>query len=78
MKPIGDIMFPGGTYMKDNEEKTRWIRCGTLFRNAEGKQAIKLDAIPVGIEKDGGWFQVFEKSAKPQAAQPKLDEDVDW
>lgn len=61
MRRIGDIMFPNGTYTnKDGQEKTNWIRCGSLLEK-DGKQKIKLDVIPTEWS---GWFEVF--SAEPR------------
>jgi len=78
MNVVGDIMFPGSKYTtKDGDEKTRWIKCGTLFQNAEGKLRIKLDSIPLGIGPDGGWFPVFEKETQAPKQQ-SMGGDVDW
>ena len=68
MKVIGDIMHPTGKYMdrKTQEEKTRWLRIGTLMQNAEGNFRIKLDASPVGGD---GWLAVFDNNGKPKPSQ---------
>jgi len=63
-KVIGDVMYPGGKYIKDGEEKTRWIKCGALFETNNG-QALKLDMIPLGIPEGGAWFQIFDNTDKP-------------
>lgn len=80
MNVVGDIMFPGGKYnTREGEEKTRWVKCGTLLRNAEGKFRIKLDAIPLGIQPDGGWFSVFEKEPpRQQSLGGAMEEDAPW
>lgn len=61
MNIIGDIMAPNGKYNdKDSgEEKTRWLRIGTLMQNKDGNYRVKLDAIP--INPGDGWFAVFER-----------------
>ena len=59
-KVIGDIMFPGGKYIKDGEEKTRWLKCGVLLETEKGMR-IKLESMPVGIAPGEGWFSIFEK-----------------
>ena len=66
-KVIGKIAAPGGTYMKDGEERTRWINCGILLETDRGFR-IKLDALPVNMGE--GWLQVFdpdERQSKPAA-----------
>ena len=65
---IGDITFPNGTYMKDGQEKTRWLRCGVLMKTDKGFR-IKLDCVPVGVEPGNAWFNVFERDGQPQAQQ---------
>jgi len=78
---IGDIMFPTGTYIKDGEEKTQWSKCGVVLNTDRG-MTIKLDLMPVGIEKNGGWFKVFEDTNEPKAtpapakASPPLKDDL--
>ena len=42
-KVIGDIMFPGGKYIKDGEEKTRWLKCGVLLETEKGMRAHKRE-----------------------------------
>lgn len=79
-KRIGKIMFPNGTYLKDNEEKTRWLECGSLLETPKGFR-IKLDCVPVNMQE--GWFNVFEiddAQHKTQPAKQKesggLDDDI--
>jgi hypothetical protein len=67
-KVIGDVVFPSGKYIKDGEEKTRWIRCGTLLETDKGMR-IKLDCIPVVTDPSGMWFSVFEKEEAPRPVQ---------
>ena len=69
-KVIGDIMFPGGKYIKDGEEKTRWIKCGVLLETDKGMR-LKLESMPVGIAPGEGWFSIFEKRDEaPKAVRP--------
>jgi single-strand DNA-binding protein len=56
---IGDIAAPVGKYIKDGDEKTRWMKIGVLMKTDRGFR-IKLDAIPVGGGQDGLWLSVFE------------------
>jgi hypothetical protein len=62
---IGKIVFPNGTYQKDGEEKTSWLRCGVLLQTDKGMR-IKIDCLPVNMQE--GWFQVFEEDDKPNQA----------
>jgi hypothetical protein len=58
---IGDICAATGKYMKGNEEKTSWMKCGVLLETDKGFR-IKLDGIPVGGgEGQGIWFSVFPR-----------------
>jgi hypothetical protein len=55
---IGDIKCPNGTYIKDGEEKTSWLRCGVLLNTDKGYR-IKLDCLP--MNPGDGWFSVFPR-----------------
>ena len=84
---IGDVVFPAGKYVKDGQEKTRWMKVGILLETDKGMR-IKLDAIPVVTGDSGLWLSVFSKDNKPQSqggfreksapapAQADLDEDT--
>jgi hypothetical protein len=65
-KVIGKIAAPGGTYIKDGEEKTRWINCGILLETDNGMR-IKLDALPVNMGE--GWLSVFPPDEKRQQTE---------
>ena len=80
---IGDLMAPNGKYLKDGQEKTRWLKCGVVLQTDNGLR-VKLECIPVGVGEDGLWMSVFEKDdqrpaqqAKPaqKPAQAGLDDD---
>lgn len=63
---IGDIVAPGGKYLKDGQEKTRWLKCGVLMQTDKGFR-IKLESLPVGGGSEQGlWLNVFEKDDKPR------------
>jgi hypothetical protein len=66
-KVIGKISAPGGKYIKDGEEKTRWINCGILLDTDKGYR-IKLDALPVNMGE--GWLSVFPPDEERQQARP--------
>lgn len=81
---LGDVMAAGDKYISNGEEKTRWIKCGGLFQNDQGKYSVKMDCIPLGS--DVGWFRVFEPreqgqrpaapSQAPAQDQPEIDDDI--
>jgi hypothetical protein len=58
-KVIGDLCAPNGKYIKDGEEKTRWLKCGIVLETDNGMR-VKLECVPVGTDFEG-WFSVFEK-----------------
>ena len=63
MTDVKDLMFPSGTYVKDGQEKTRWLKVGALFTREDGKQSIKLEAIPTGRNEKGElWLSAFSKT----------------
>jgi hypothetical protein len=55
---LGDIKCPNGTYIKDGEEKTSWLRCGILLKTDKGYR-IKLDCLPIDMGE--GWFSVWPR-----------------
>lgn len=78
---IGDIMHPNGKYVdSEGQEKTRWLRVGSLIEK-EGGYRIKLDAVPANMSETDGWLQVFETDDKPYqssqaTAQEKPKDDI--
>ena len=75
MKPAFTVVFPNGKYTdKEGNEKTNWLRCGTLFveKGEEGqpsKYALKIDAIPTS-EEFKGWFNVFHNKPREGGGTP--------
>ena len=68
---LGDVCFPAGKYIKDGEEKTRWMKVGVCLQTDKGIR-IKLDAIPVVTDENGLWMSVFERDDNPrQSAAPQ-------
>jgi DNA-binding cell septation regulator SpoVG len=67
---IGDLCFPAGKYVKDGEEKTRWMKVGIALETDKGMR-IKLDAIPVVSGDNGLWLSVFEKDNRQQGFREK-------
>jgi len=62
---LGDVCFPAGKYIKDGEEKTRWMKVGILLETDKGMR-LKLEAIPVVTGDNGLWLSVFEKNDQPR------------
>lgn len=61
------MMAPNGTYMKGNEEKTKWQQIGVLFIYEDGNMQAKMDCLPIN-----GWdgkIMFFERDNYSQ--QPK-------
>ena len=69
-KVLGDIMAPNGKYVKEGEEKTRWLKCGILLETDNGLR-LKLECIPIGVGADGLWLSVFEKDNRQQGFREK-------
>ena len=72
-KVIGDLMAPGGKYLKDGEEKTRWLKCGIVLETDKGLR-VKIESIPVEWD---GWLNVFDKekpATKPVQQTSESDE----
>ena len=75
-----DLIATVGEYKtKEGEIKKRYQKCGALFEGDDGRQSIKLDAIPVSPDWSG-WFSLYEPKErtapvnKPSA--PAQDDDV--
>ena len=75
-----DVVFANGTYMKDGEEKVRWLNCGAVIQTDKGF-SLNLDCIPTRrTEGEGLWFKLFEPKPKqntPPAAQSASTGDDD-
>ena len=94
MAKIFDVMAAGGQYQSGGETKTRWIRCGAMFKNDEtGRISIKLESLPVGTSNDDGeggiWLSCFapdrgddkpaaRRAPAPRRAPPPMDEAPDF
>lgn len=64
VKKIMDITAVTGTYMKNGEEKKRYLNVGTLFIYDDGGVSIKLDAVPTNFD---GNLKVFERKPRDAA-----------
>ena len=80
-----DLMVANGSYTKEGQEKTSWLKIGRAIERQNGKLAGKLDCIPTTmLDRDGnsvawnGWFEMFEprpKEGKQQAAPQVKPQD---
>jgi hypothetical protein len=64
-----EVVTSTGTYMKDGEEKKRWLKCGVIFKSEKGNYSMKLEAIPTKSSEDGMWFALFVP--KPREDKPQ-------
>ena len=67
-KILGNLVAPVGKYIKDGEEKTKWMRCGILMETDKGMR-VKLEGIPLGIPEGGLWMNVFADDNNQQGSQ---------
>lgn len=68
-RKIGDLVAPNGSYQtKDGQQKTRWLKCGSLLQTDKGMR-VKLDSIPIQSD---GWFSVFEEDKKEAAGNDDM------
>jgi hypothetical protein len=89
---LGDLMFPNSKYMKDGQEKTKWLNCGAVFQKDDGNLSVKIECLPVNMQE--GWFNVFAprddnsqsqassqgkgfRNPAPAAAQKPIDDEDD-
>lgn len=85
-----DLMVPNGTYTKDGQQKTHWVKIGCVMDKKAGGLVMRLDVIPVyQIDKDGneiafnGWVNMFApnpregQTAQRQAPVADFDDSDD-
>jgi hypothetical protein len=58
----------GRGYEKNGDQKVAWTRVGTLIEK-DGKQYVKLEAIPLPNEKGEVFLSVFEQRQKDSRQQ---------
>ena len=71
-RPTHDLCIKTGEYIdpQTGEQKSRWLKIGTVFKHDDGGTSIKLDAIPVGLPDWNGWVNVFPRQ-RNQGTQPQ-------
>ena len=62
----GDVVISTGTYVKDGEEKKRWLKIGAAFQGDDGGIAIKLEALPISKGDGVCWIKIFKKDDQPR------------
>jgi hypothetical protein len=87
-----DVVASNGEYTdkQTGEKKKRYINCGKIFTEEDGRQSIKLDVIPVGPgwsgwlaiypRKDDGYQQrpTQHQQQKSNGYAPQSGEDEPW
>jgi hypothetical protein len=69
-KPMFDVCYKAGSYKdKQGNEKTRWIKLGTVWENDKG-MSVLLDAVPAGATAPV-WLSLFP--VKDRQHQPQQD-----
>ena len=76
-----EMMVANGSYEKDGQQKTSWMKVGRVMEKKAGGFVIKMDCIPTSVQDmDGktvawdGWVQLFEprpKDSQPQQSAPQ-------
>lgn len=57
-----DLSYPKKV-TRNGQESTIWIKCGILVNKDDGKQAVKIDSIPIGVVGDF-WLSATEQRPK--------------
>ena len=59
MKKTHDLVATVGKYQnKQGEQKKRFMNCGSIFTDSDGRISIKIDGVPVGPEFTG-WLSPY-------------------
>ena len=80
MKKIKDAVAITGTYMKDGEEKKRYMNIGVLLERDDGSTCLKLEAVPTNFD---GWINFYDpkitqakNEIKDSQAQDEMEDDI--
>ena len=76
MSKIFDLVGSNGTYTDNQgQEKTRWIKCGAVFKSDQGNVSVKLEAVPTYRNENGElWLNCFV----PQQQQQQQGGDANF
>jgi hypothetical protein len=70
-RPTHKAVATVGKYTdKDGVEKKRYMQCGVVFTDEQGRQSMKLDGIPVTPEWSG-WISLFPMDDDRQEERPR-------
>ncbi|MCG7985043.1 MAG: hypothetical protein JAY90_20115 [Candidatus Thiodiazotropha lotti] len=71
-----ELMVANGTYQKEGQQKTSWLKIGRIMSKQNGGFAMKIDCTPTSvIDRDGnqvawdGWVQMFEPQPRENSGQ---------
>lgn len=79
MKKTHDLAASVGEYTNHHgEKKKRWVNCGAVFADDDGRISVKLESVPVGPEWSG-WFSAFpaDRERNRNAPAPARSDDDD-
>lgn len=66
-----DVVAKVGEYEgKDGQKKAKWMNCGAIFENENGKLSLKMEANPVG---GNGWFALFSPKTNDSASRSAVE-----
>ena len=78
-----DLMVANGSYQKDGQDKTSWLKMGVVMQTKKGGFVAKIDCIPTHCTNQNGdtvawdgWAQMFEPRAKQEKA-PETQKPAD-
>jgi hypothetical protein len=72
LKKIYDAVVITGKYMKNGEEKNRYLTVGAVFEGDKGL-SMKLEALPVaGFN---GWINFYEPKGEQKSVQKSAEPD---
>ncbi len=77
-RKIQNLVATVGTYKKDGVTKKRYMTCGAVLTDEEGRISVRLDALPTSSEWSG-YFSVYDiegrterRESPPEQAPPPL------
>ena len=69
MRAIKKAVVANGKYMKDGQEKTRYLTVGKLLQRDDGSHCLKIDCLPVGGDFTG-WVSFYDLDDDRQQQAP--------